>query len=449
MKAYKFDINLNSKATTKEKIVWMLYLGVFFFLVYGLSNFIASQTAPHNSVYMEWEKNIPFISIFIIPYMSLDLLFISVFFAPYNRTELRTLALRIFALISFSTLIFIIIPLQFNFEKPEINSFQTLFYFLKLDKPFNQLPSLHISFSVIFFCSIKPKINSNLAKYLILSWIILICLSTLFTFQHHFWDIPTGIIVGFLAVYFISPSKSKLLFNSFSTPRSIKIAGYYLFAAVIISFITMLFGDINLFTIILTWLFASVLVVSIAYAFGFKHLIVKTNSKANFVQKIFFLPYFLGNHISLRIYQKKLKAYVKVKNNVYIGRYLKIEEANQLLNKNIKKSLNLALEQQFMPVFFDETRLAFLDQTIQSPESLHKAVQHIESNLDGIYIHCALGLSRTILVISAWLIYNGKGLQEIYKILNEIQPNYVKSKYMIINLEIYKKWLEKQMKYNQ
>jgi len=87
--------------------------------------------------------------------------------------------------------------------------------------------------------------------------------------------------------------------------------------------------------------------------------------------------------------------------------------------------------------------LPFLDQTIPNPKLLHKAVLLIEEHKEeGVYVHCALGLSRSVLVISAWLLYTGHSRDEVEQIMNTIRPNYVKSQYMSIALDIYENYIK-------
>lgn len=432
-----FDIALDAKSTIKERIVWTLYLGLLFFLLYGLANQLASLTAPHPSFVMEWEYSIPFIELFIIPYMSSDLIFVLAFLLPYSRLELRVLGVRVLFIILVSVMVFMFYPLAFTFEKPHAEYLGFLFKALEADLPFNQLPSLHVSFAIILWYSMAPKISSKIAKITLFVWFMLIIISTLLVYQHHFIDIPTGAMVGFLAIYLISPKRDSKLLLAFSTPRGIKMALYYLLGAIVLTLLALstacwIFG----------WMALSMLLVSISYAFGWEWMIVSKNSQANTLQKLFLLPYFIGNYLSLQYYSRKLTAYAKVEKGLYVGRYLKAKEYQELIDNGITHSLNLALEQQFHTPKLKQKRLAFLDQTIQDPHSLHQAVLYIQSHKDdGVYLHCALGLSRSILVVGAWLLHNGKSLDEVYKHIETIRPNYVRSKYMRVNLEIYREFI--------
>ena len=87
--------------------------------------------------------------------------------------------------------------------------------------------------------------------------------------------------------------------------------------------------------------------------------------------------------------------------------------------------------------------MAFLDLTIPSPESLHRVVLMIEDNKDrGVYLHCALGLSRSVMAISAWMFYRGYTMEQIEERLATIRPAYVKSKYVYVALNLYQSHLE-------
>ena len=89
--------------------------------------------------------------------------------------------------------------------------------------------------------------------------------------------------------------------------------------------------------------------------------------------------------------------------------------------------------------------LLFLDQTIPDQKLLHEAVLFIEEyKKEGVFVHCALGLSRSVLVISAWLLYTGHSRDEVEKKMSEIRPNYVKSLYMGIALDIYETYMKGQ-----
>ena len=128
--------------------------------------------------------------------------------------------------------------------------------------------------------------------------------------------------------------------------------------------------------------------------------------------------------------------------NIHLGRFPTSQEYKELEDKGIKHCINLATEQQVQESVIPQTRLPFLDQTIQSPESLHEGVLLMEKYKDkGVYIHCTLGLSRSVLLVSAWLLYTGHTVEEVEKRIGDIRPQYIKSPYMGITLNMYKEYL--------
>jgi len=427
---YPFDPALDASATLKERFVWVLFMGALFFILYGAANQYASLNS-HPSIFMEWERHIPFVPSFIIPYMSSDVMFCIAFLLPQSRLELRILALRVLFIVTLSVLIFTVFPLQFGFEKPKSEEYQWLFGLLSADLPYNQLPSLHISFAIVLWMSMRSHLKNVFLKYAVALWLWLIALSTLLVYQHHFIDLPTGALVGGAAVAMIHQN-SKVL-NRFTTPRSLKVGLYYLGAAVL--FLVAAFAYHSLLAL---WLFLSMASVAIVYAFGLNHLIAGESSKASLWQWIVFAPYFIGTNLSWRWYKQKLPLMSHVEENVYFGRHPSQSEYDIIRSLGISHTINLALEHQINRSALEQTRIPFLDLTIPSPEVLHRVVMMIEDKKEnGVYVHCALGLSRSVMAISAWMLYRGYTMEQIEERLNTIRPAYVKSKYIYVALNLY------------
>lgn len=427
-----FNSAMQAPATFKERVVWLLYMGGLFFLLYGSANEFAGASAPHLSVVLDWEHSIAFIPAFIVPYMSLDVVFVIVFLLAHTRFELRVLALRTAFIILASVLIFVIFPLQFSYEKPAADSFGFLFKLLEADKPFNQLPSLHVSFTVVFWFSMKSHMPNKGATCLLAIWLILIIISIVFVFQHHFIDLPSGLLMGIVAVYLFKEGRNENLLNLFMTPRHLKMAIYFLLGSAI--FMVLSFKVSPLFM----YLFISMLSVSLIYAFGANHFLLANNGPKRSLKWLLFAPYFLGCKLSWYCYKRTLPLCAKVDEGVFVGRHPSFCEYKNLDALGITQVINLASELQFNKTALIQHRFNFLDQTIQDPASLHKVVLLIEEKKsEGIYVHCALGLSRSILVIWAWMIFKGKSHPEIKAHLTQIRPRFVQSKYMQINIDLY------------
>ena len=69
------------------------------------------------------------------------------------------------------------------------------------DKPFNQAPSLHIALLVVIWVMFARHTRGLLLRGLLHGWMALIGLSVLTTWQHHFIDVPTGALAGWLCVW--------------------------------------------------------------------------------------------------------------------------------------------------------------------------------------------------------------------------------------------------------
>lgn len=429
-----FDPALDAPATLKERFVWFFFMGALFFILYGAANQYASLS-PHPSVFMEWERRIPFVPSFIIPYMSSDVLFCIAFLISQNRLELRILALRVLFIITFSVIIFTLFPLQFGFEKPKSDEYQWLFGVLSADLPYNQLPSLHISFAIVLWMSMRSHLHNVIIKYTVALWLWLIALSTLLVYQHHFIDIPTGILVGGAAIVMIHQN-SKVL-KKFTTPRSLKVGLYYLAVAVL--FLVSAFAYHSLIAL---WLFLSMLMVAIAYAFGLNHLIAGEGAKASWLQWSIFAPYFIGTNLSWRWFKRNLPLITQVHKGVYFGRHPSADEYSSLRALGIGHTINLALEHQINRSSIQQTRLPWLDLTIPNPEEIHRVVLMIEAKKkNGVYVHCALGLSRSVIVIRAWMMYRGYTTQQIVERLTAICPARITSKYVDVSLDLYQSYL--------
>lgn len=192
----------------KLKIKCAIFISVFFVISYKGAEFYTYTVDNVPSYFMNWEKNIPFLPIFMLPYMTSAPFFLITLFLVKNENDLKLLMKRALFLTVISVSIFIVFPMKFYFPKPEIDTsiFKFLFYLLgQLDSSFNQCPSLHVSFAflsnVVYYKEIKSKY-----KYILCIWGFLLAISVLFVFQHHFIDFVGGALI-FIITCLIFPKK--------------------------------------------------------------------------------------------------------------------------------------------------------------------------------------------------------------------------------------------------
>ena len=180
---------------------WLLFLAPFFLLTYCGSNALAAHRHGVRSIVFQWERHIPFLPWTIVPYWSLDALYVFSVYVCTTRAELTAHARRLITAQAIAVLCFVLFPLQFGFERPNGLGFAgALFHTLwRVDRPFNQAPSLHIALLVIVWRLYATHVRSR-ARWLLHAWCALIAASVLTTYQHHVFDVPTGALVGWFSI---------------------------------------------------------------------------------------------------------------------------------------------------------------------------------------------------------------------------------------------------------
>lgn len=193
----------------KIKIRYAIFISIFFVILYKGAEFYTYTIDNVPSYFMEWERNIPFLPIFMLPYMTSAIFFLSSLFIVKNENDLELLMKRAVFLSVVSVAIFLIFPMKFYFPKPEINNsvFKFLFHILgKLDSSFNQCPSLHVSFAFLSNVVYYKEIKSKYLKYFLCIWGFLLAISVLFVYQHHFIDFVGGTLI-FIVTCIVFPRK--------------------------------------------------------------------------------------------------------------------------------------------------------------------------------------------------------------------------------------------------
>src|SRR4051812_10529647 len=75
-------------------LFWAVFCSMYFVVFYGFANRFTRARADAGEViptfFFEWERSIPWVGFFIVPYMSIDLFFFFSFFLCTDLRELRT-----------------------------------------------------------------------------------------------------------------------------------------------------------------------------------------------------------------------------------------------------------------------------------------------------------------------------------------------------------------------
>lgn len=443
-----FDAAPDAKPVFKERLLWLLYLAPFFFLLYGSANQIIAtyDHVPH--FYFEWEKQIPFIPEMILPYMSLDLLFGFSFLFPQTRSELQRHATRLGFSIAISVILFLLLPLQFSFTRPETSGWVTpLFQALQADLPYNQFPSLHITLSIVVGYQYL-KHSRSVLRWIYALWFLLIIASILFIYQHHFIDIPGGILIGWLAFYLYPVNGKTRLPLYFVSPKHLGMALKYMLLTIIF---TIAAFQVSSLWLLFGWMALSFLLLSIAYATGFNNLSQKKRGRVSWLYLLLFWPYYLANHLTRRYWQHRLPAISKVDDTLYIGMSLNSGNHEALQANNIRTVIDLAPElNSHIPETVDYHTIPLLDLAIPDPHELARIIDTIEQaeSKGNVLLHCKLGLSRSVLAAYAWLVKQGTSKTEAWNRLLEIQPASVDRPYMHIALELFEQYADNNRQIN-
>lgn len=416
-------------------IVWMLLvLGPGFFLIYGACNGLTELRADVGSVYFEWERWIPMLPWTIVPYWSLDLFYAFSVLLCQTRRELDRHALRIIAAVLLSAVGFLLFPLRFAFPRSEIAGafglwFQALYGF---DQPFNQAPSLHISLGLILWYLYAKHTRGPLLRGLLHGWFVLIGISTLTTWQHHFIDLPTGALVGVLAFWLFPdpPAVGDGKTLAYRPLGGVRLACRY-GAAALVCFALASQGG---FWWMLLWPGLSLAIVATGYAGLGPIVFRKEGGRLPWAAKLVLGPYLAGQWLSWRWHRRTMGApLAEILPGVFIGARLDRREAEAFVAAHPRcwvLDLTGDCDEASALRGGAYVNLQLMDLTTPPPQALREAAAHIEAALQQgqtVYVHCTLGYLRSAHVAAYWLAATGRtrSIQEAFERIQAVRPRIV------------------------
>ena len=207
--------------------------------LYSVSLYEIAPSSIHNLA-TPFDSAIPFIPAMIVPYSWSLILFVVSFFLVRTSTQLSLLTYRLILATIFACLIFYFYPARFSFNRVIPDDWTQFGYqFLQLvDKPFNQLPSLHVSYAILLGVSLWDVAKSkngwvSVAYRLSLTGICtLIALSTVLTYQHHLLDMFGGAVLAVAVLMLSNRIRNALVIKHLALGSIgfllIAIGGFYL-----------------------------------------------------------------------------------------------------------------------------------------------------------------------------------------------------------------------------
>jgi protein-tyrosine phosphatase len=346
-----------------------------------------------------------------------------------SRRELNTHALRLLAAQVISVTFFIVAPLKCIAVRPETTGLYGMMLdaLLAFDKPFNQAPALHISLLVILWVCYARHLRGAW-RGLLHVWFLLIGISVLTTYQHHFFDIPTGIWTGLFCLWlFPDHGNSPLTRASFTKePRRRQLALRYGGGALAIAATAIAVGGWALW---LLWATGSLLLVALIYAALDATAFQKdANGRMSLAALTLLAPYLACAWLNSRWWTRHAPTPSAVTQEVWIGR---LPSQSRDVPAGVNAQLDLCAE---LPRAVPANRyqhLPALDLVPLTEPELRLAAQAITRLLGAgpVLVVCALGYSRSAAAVAAWLITSGqaKTVEEAIAQLQRARRNVVVS----------------------
>lgn len=411
-------ISRNPFSLWKQGLCWLLLLGPLFFLTYGQVNQFTATRQDVGWIVFSWEHAIPFIPWTIVPYWSIDILYGISLFICTSKQELTRHGYRLLAASLTACAVFLLFPLKFTFVRPETEGiFGWLFRQLEqFDLPYNQAPSLHIILTWLLWLRFRQHLSRN-ARIVAGGWFLLIAASVLTTWQHHFIDVFSGFIAAVLISYAI-PIAGKWRWrrpSSHSVRLSLKYAGG--------GVMLLLAGFIMPYGEILLWPAISLFLVAAGYA-GLGTAVFQKNAqgKLSLSARILLWPYLAGARLSMRWFSRAIPKTSAICDGLYLGGFPEAAVQQSAI-------LDLTAE------FHQGTRhpwCAYPLMDLAAPDArsiLHALAKlgRLRQTHDTVLVCCALGLSRSAVVVAAWLLAQGKvaNVKQAVELIRSQRPQVV------------------------
>lgn len=391
----------------KRGVLWLLLLGPLFFASYGFANWLTAQREDVGSLVFAWESAMPLWPWSIVPYWSIDLLYGLSFLLPATRREMDRHALRLLTAQIICVACFLLWPLRFTFERPELDGFFGWMFdvLMGFDKPFNQAPSLHIALLAVIWVMFARHTRGLLLRGLLHGWMALIGLSVLTTWQHHFIDVPTGALAGWLCVWLWPIEDRSPLHNLrlAREPQRWRLALRYGLGSAICAALAVNLGGAWLW---LLWPCASLLLVALNYAlFGAAGFQKHADGSLSSASTWLLAPYLLGAWINSRLWTRKHPQPDQVVEGIWLGRVPSEREAAPFA-----AVLDLSAELPVRLPGKTYRNLPLLDLVAPDSEACRQGAELIEQlrQQGPLLVCCALGYSRSATLVAAWLLHSGR-----------------------------------------
>jgi protein-tyrosine phosphatase len=394
------------KIQWRNGFLWLALLAPLFFILYGWANNYAASLPKESvgEIVYDWEKYIPFLPSTIFPYWSIDLLYGLSLFLPMTKFIQRQHAMRLLVATPIAVLFFCWFPLTFSTPRPECSGIWKVLFdaLMGFDKPFNQSPSLHIILLVILWRIYLPHFGVK-GKIIWNIWCFLIGISVLTTFQHHFIDIPAGFLTGIIICYLFPLSKEH--YWKWQEVRSISLSIIHLIVGAL--FLVLAFIPPIYIGLIIIWIGFSLIFIGLGYL-GLGPIVFQKNENGTFTfaANILFFPYRWMSRFIRSVFFKSYQSPQKITDKLYLGAFWmsKVHDFDAIFDvcSEYKRTKNKAQN------YISHPLIDLVTPTINELTIGVEKLDYLIKNNNTVFIHCALGMSRSTTVVFAWLLYTDK-----------------------------------------
>ena len=427
------------KLSWRYRVLCLLGMGVVFYSTYGGANYLAGLRTNVPEIFWPWERQIPFWAWSIVPYWTLNLFYAGAFFCCQNRAQIHRLLQQLLLAQAIAVVCFIVYPLTFTWEKPLTDGLTgRLFSALAgFDQPYNQAPSLHIILTMVIGRFYWYRF-ATWARPLWLAWLLLIAVSVLTTYQHHFIDIPTGVLAGCLVLWLLPwqgnqaatfavfrfPSNPFLsLPKPKRSPAHLRWVCLYASCAVVLSLLA--------FGLQAAWyglLWPALALLWLAAVYGHADAAAwqkQATGKHTLAVSLFALPLRLMYRANMAYWLRGKALSAQVTERIHVGSILAAPDFHAVVDVCAEYPLAV------MPSYYATAPM--LDMVPADVAALRAATdalhQMLQQQNQPVLVCCALGYSRSVAVVLVYLLRQGHAhdLQAALKLLQQARPDMVAS----------------------
>ena len=376
-----------ASAALRIRLTHLVLNWLAFAVCYPLGNRLADQQHVRRSLALGLDAHVPFVPWMIVPYATSGLFFTLVFFFVRTPEQLRVVSRRLLTATVAGTLLFALFPARFSLVRPAIEGLPALLYggLELVDQPYNQFPSLHVAYCVIFWLALAPLVRAPVRTALA-AWLLLIVASTVLTWQHHVVDVLGGLALGLVTTLLVRTGRT----------RRHTVAFYYAAGAGVV----LLVGGGALRSWLAAYVAVSLALIALAYWRRDAGFLRKRNGRHPLTSWLLYWPYLSGYRLTwLAVLwrERHRPAFVQHGPGLWIGRRLTAAEALQLPPGCWVIDLSCELAETPLLRHACYRHVPLLDlhapRASQTRHVLRLLAEHEQAG-DTVYLHCAMGYSR-------------------------------------------------------